>query len=160
MSDKLQIIIAVYDVSIAYKNNPRPSFVDNVFGIDPSEVHIHVRRIPIDDIPASETKAASWLMNTFQIKDQLLSDFYIKGQFPNQLNEKQLSTFKCLATFAVVVSLTAAFTYLTFFSLIWFRVYVVLSCVYLAFATCFKFKLMPLTYYVNTLFHSKKQKSA
>ncbi|XP_028757631.1 probable 1-acyl-sn-glycerol-3-phosphate acyltransferase 4 isoform X3 [Neltuma alba] len=148
----------VYDVSIAYKNQC-PSFLDNVFGTDPSEVHIHVRRIPIDGIPASETKAASWLMNAFQMKDQLLSDFHIKGQFPSQLNEKELSTFKCLVTFAVVVSLTAVFTYLTFFSLIWFRVYVGLSCVYLASATCFKLKLMPLTYYVNALFYSKKQKS-
>ncbi|KAI4336910.1 hypothetical protein L6164_015383 [Bauhinia variegata] len=89
---------AVYDVSIAYKNQC-PTFLDNAFGVGPLEVHMHVRRIPTGDIPASETKAADWLMNTFQIKDQLLSDFKVQGCFPNQLNEKELSTFKCLVTF-------------------------------------------------------------
>ncbi|XP_027330375.1 probable 1-acyl-sn-glycerol-3-phosphate acyltransferase 4 isoform X2 [Abrus precatorius] len=70
---------AVYDVTIAYKNHC-PSFLDNVFGVDPSEVHLHIRRIPAEEIPASETKAASWLINTFQIKDQLLSDFKIQDR--------------------------------------------------------------------------------
>lgn len=149
---------AVYDVTIAYKNQC-PSFLDNVFGVDPSEVHMHVRRIPIGDIPASETKAASWLINAFQMKDQLLSDFNLEGQFPNQLNEKELSTFSCLVTITVVVSLTAMFTYLTLFSLIWFKVYVGLSCVYLTIATCFNIKLKSITEYVNALSYSKKQKT-
>jgi lysocardiolipin and lysophospholipid acyltransferase len=47
--------------------------MDNVFGVDPSEVHIHVRRISVDEIPASDSEAADWLMNAFQLKDQLLS---------------------------------------------------------------------------------------
>ncbi|KAI4316782.1 hypothetical protein L6164_024727 [Bauhinia variegata] len=41
---------AVYDVTIACKNQC-PTFLDNAFGVDPSEVHIHVRRVPIEDIP-------------------------------------------------------------------------------------------------------------
>lgn len=151
-------LYAVYDVSIAYKYQC-PSFLDNVFGVDPSEVHMHVRRIPIGDIPDSETKAASWLMNAFEMKDQLLSDFNVEGQFPNQLNEKELSTSKCLITFTMVASLTATFTYLTFFSLVWFKVYVGLSCAYLSIVTFFKLQLMPLTDYVNALCYSKKQKS-
>ncbi|CAN6459829.1 unnamed protein product [Victoria cruziana] len=66
---------AVYDVTIAYK--PRcPTFLDNVFGIDPSEVHIHVCRVPLPEIPLLEPEAVSWLINTYQQKDNLLSDFY------------------------------------------------------------------------------------
>ncbi|KAF2305883.1 hypothetical protein GH714_008594 [Hevea brasiliensis] len=74
---------AVYDVTIGYK--PRcPSLLDNVFGVNPSEVHMHVRRVALDEIPTSEEKVAAWLMNTFQLKDQLLANFYLQGHFPNQ----------------------------------------------------------------------------
>ncbi|XP_020235433.1 probable 1-acyl-sn-glycerol-3-phosphate acyltransferase 4 [Cajanus cajan] len=149
---------AVYDVTIAYKNQC-PSFLDNVFGIDPSEVHMHVRRIPVEKIPTSETNAGSWLMNTFQIKDQLLSDFKIQGHFPNQLNENEISTFKSLLTVTLVVSVTVMFIYFTFFSLFWFKLYVGLSCAYLAVATCFNFQLMPLSNYVHALHNKKTQKS-
>ncbi|XP_016163182.1 probable 1-acyl-sn-glycerol-3-phosphate acyltransferase 4 [Arachis ipaensis] len=149
---------AVYDVTIAYKNQC-PTFLDNVFGVDPSEVHLHVLRIPVDGIPACETEAASWLMNAFQKKDQLLSDFKVHGHFPNQINEKQLSTSKCIVTYTLVVAFTALFTYFTFFSHILFKLYVGLSCAYLAISTRYDFQLMPFTFYVNALFNSKKQKS-
>lgn len=72
---------AVYDVTIAYKNQC-PTFLDNAFGVDPSEVHIHVRRIPLEKIPESEKKASELLIETFQFKDQLLSDFIATGHFP------------------------------------------------------------------------------
>lgn len=143
-------------MTIAYKNQC-PSFLDNVFGVGPSEVHLHVRRVPVEEIPVSETKAASWLIDAFQIKDQLLSDFNVQGHFPNQVNEEEISTFKCLLTFTLVVSFTAMFTYFTFFSLIWFKLYVGLSCAYLAIATRSQFQMMPLTHYVRAFYNSKKQ---
>ncbi|XP_012570836.1 probable 1-acyl-sn-glycerol-3-phosphate acyltransferase 4 [Cicer arietinum] len=149
---------AVYDVTIAYKNQC-PSFLDNVFGLNPSEVHMHVRRIPVDEIPVSETKAASWLMDKFQTKDQLLSDFKVQGHFPNQLNEEEISTFKCLITFTLIISFTAMFAYFTFFSHIGFKLYVGIACAYLSIATRFKIQLMPLTNYVHAFYNSKKQKN-
>lgn len=134
---------AVYDVSIAYKHQ-FPTFLDNVFGLDPAEVHIHIRRIPVKDIPASDSEAASWLMNTFQLKDQLLSDFGTHGHFPNEGTEEELSTLECLVNFVMVISLTAIFTYLTLFSSIWFKIYVSLACVFLAVATYYKFQPLPI----------------
>ncbi|KDP46218.1 hypothetical protein JCGZ_10058 [Jatropha curcas] len=75
---------AVYDLTIGYK--PRcPTLLDNVFGVNPSEVHIHVRRIALDEIPHSEKEVAAWLMKTFQLKDQLLTNFYSQGHFPHQV---------------------------------------------------------------------------
>ncbi|KAE9600070.1 hypothetical protein Lal_00046178 [Lupinus albus] len=150
---------AVYDVTMWYKNHQCPSFMDIVFGVDPSEVHLHVRRIPMEEIPVSETEVSSWLVDTFQKKDQLLSDFNVQGHFPNQVEEKELSTFKCLFIFTVVLSFTAMFVYLTLFSLIWFKLYVVLSCAYLAIATRYNFQMMPLTYYVKALYSSITNKA-
>ncbi|KAH9289727.1 hypothetical protein KI387_033844, partial [Taxus chinensis] len=65
---------AVYDLTITYKHRC-PLFMDNAFGIDPAEVHIHVRRIPLSEIPGSEDGATAWLNETFHFKDQLLSRF-------------------------------------------------------------------------------------
>lgn len=86
---------AVYDITIAYKPDC-PSFLDNAFGVNPSEVHIHVERIPVEKIPVSEKEASSWLIDRFHAKDKLLSDFTADGYFPNQGTEGELSTTKCL----------------------------------------------------------------
>ncbi|KAJ6409707.1 hypothetical protein OIU84_009245 [Salix udensis] len=95
MEDLRGSLDAVYDVTIGYK--PRcPSLLDNVFGVNPSEVHVHVRRIALGEIPTSEEEVSAWLMNIFQLKDQLLSDFYLQGHFPHQGTEGDLSTVKCL----------------------------------------------------------------
>ncbi|KAK6939513.1 Acyltransferase, C-terminal domain, partial [Dillenia turbinata] len=146
---------AVYDVTIGYKHQC-PSFMDNVFGVDPSEVHIHVRRIPLEDIPASETDVTGWLIDTFNLKDQLLSDFTAQGHFPHQGIEGELSTFKCWVNFAVVIASTCLFTYLTFFSYIWFRLYVGLSCAYLALATHTNFRPSPILSSEKATLYSRK----
>lgn len=146
---------AVYDVSIAYKNRC-PSFLDNAFGVDPSEVHIHARRFPIRDIPTSDNDAAAWLIDAFQFKDQLLSNFKAQGHFPNQRAEEELSFEKCLLNFMLVFSLTAIFFYLTFFSSFYFKIYVGLACIYLASATHLKFQPMPVIGFVRKLLSFQK----
>ncbi|KAK4804911.1 hypothetical protein SAY86_004728 [Trapa natans] len=139
---------AVYDLTIGYK--PRcPSFLDNVFGIDPSEVHIHIRRIKLDDIPTIENDVSSWLMDRFSLKDKLLSDFHSQGHFPNEGIEGELSTLNCIFNAWTVIFLTGVCTYITFFSSMWFKVYVVLACTYLAFATYFNIRPCPLTLFMK-----------
>ena len=92
---QLFALVAVYDVTIGYKTRC-PSFLDNVYGTEPSEVHIHIRRISQNQIPNEEKEINAWLMNTFQIKDQLLGEFYSRGHFPNEGTEKEFNTMKCL----------------------------------------------------------------
>ncbi|KAK2978345.1 hypothetical protein RJ640_016447 [Escallonia rubra] len=133
---------AVYDLTIGYKFRC-PSFLDNAFGVDPSEVHIHVRRIPLTEIPTSEDEVASWLMNAFSYKDQLLSEFYLKGHFPHEGTEGELSTVKCLLNFTGVIFFTSICTFF-FFSSAWFKVYVTLACAYMASATRFNIRPSPI----------------
>lgn len=133
---------AVYDVTIGYRHNC-PSFMDNAYGIDPSEVHVHVQRISLSEIPTSEDELSSWLMNRFSLKDQMLSDFY-KGRFPREGMEAGLSTVKCILNFVFVMILTVTCMYLTFFSFIWFKIYVYLVCAYMATATYFSFRPSPI----------------
>nr|ALB76840.1 1-acyl-sn-glycerol-3-phosphate acyl transferase 4 [Jatropha curcas] len=146
---------SVYDITIAYKHQC-PTFMDNVFGVGPSEVHIHVRRIPVKDIPTSDSEAATWLMNTFQFKDQLLSDFRAHGHSPNEGTQRELSTLNCLVNFTIVISLTAIFTYLTFSSSFWFKTYVILACAFLALVSYFKIWPLPITGSFTQMFHFKK----
>ncbi|KAF6140841.1 hypothetical protein GIB67_042254 [Kingdonia uniflora] len=145
---------AVYDITIGYKHRC-PTFMDNVFGVDPSEVHIHIRRIPLNMIPVSEDDASAWLMDTFRIKDDLLSDFKAKGCFPNQGTEGDLSTIKGIVYFTTVIAITCICIYLSFFSSVWFRTYVVLACIYLTSATYFNFRPFPLIGLVKARFNHK-----
>lgn len=112
--------------------------------MNPSEVHVHVRRIALDDIPTSEEEVSAWLMNTFQLKDLLLSDFYSQGHFPHQGTEGDLSTLKCLVNLVAVMMLTNTFTFFTFFLSIWFKIHVSLVCCYLSSATFFNVRPKPL----------------
>ncbi|KAG8055175.1 hypothetical protein GUJ93_ZPchr0001g31951 [Zizania palustris] len=111
---------AVYDVTIAYKHR-LPDFLDNVYGTDPSEVHIHIRTVKLCDIPTSEDELTDWMIERFRQKDQLLSDFFIQGHFPDEGTEGDISTLECLANFTAIVSLTGIFLYLSLFSSIWFK---------------------------------------
>lgn len=124
----------MYDLTIAYKDQC-PTFMDNVFGIGPSEVHIHIQRIPVGEIiPASDEGASAWLMDKFKLKDHLLTYFTANGYFPESREEEKLSDFQCTMNFILVVSVTAIFACLTLYSY-WSRVYVVLSCICLASVT-------------------------
>ncbi|KAD4888769.1 hypothetical protein R6Q59_034336 [Mikania micrantha] len=146
---------AVYDLTIAYKNRC-PTFMDNVYGVEPSEVHVHVRRISLEEIPVSENECNTWLLERFHQKDQLLSDFIARGHFPDEGTEGDLSTIKCLINCTVVLAITAIFAYLAVFSSVWFKVYIILSCAYLACATAYNFRPSPIHHYVKGLLLGKK----
>ncbi|CAF1932932.1 probable 1-acyl-sn-glycerol-3-phosphate acyltransferase 5 isoform X1 [Brassica napus] len=148
---------AVYDVTIGYKTRC-PSFLDNVYGTEPSEVHIHIRRISQNQIPNEEKEISAWLMNTFQIKDQLLSEFYSRGHFPNEGTEKEFSTIKQLINCLAVIVFTIICTHLTFFSsMIWFKIYVSLVCAYLTCATHFNLRPAPLVETAKKSFQISKK---
>lgn len=134
---------AVYDITIGYKNRC-PTFLDNAFGVAPSEVHIHVQRIVVNDIPASEEMVGSWLIDTFSKKDKLLEDFNLRGCFPHQGIEGDLPTVSCLVNAFWVIILTSVCIFLTFFSSFWFKVYVSLVCAYLGSATYFNIRPSPI----------------
>lgn len=138
---------AVYDVTIAYKHRC-PSFLDNAFGVDPSEVHMHIRRISLTDIPSSENDISAWLMDRFSLKDQLLSNFLSQGHFPNEGTEGELSTVKCVTNALGVIFLTSTCTYLIY-ATVWCKVYVSLACAYLASATYFNIRPKPLVEFLN-----------
>lgn len=129
-------------MTIGYKYRC-PSFLDNVFGVDPSEVHIHIRRIPVDSIPVSESEISKWLIDRFECKDQLLANFQFQGQFPDQVTERDLFAVKNILNCMTVVMLTGTCMY-CIFSSTWFKLYVSLVCAYLVPATYFNIRPQPI----------------
>ncbi|XP_048544404.1 probable 1-acyl-sn-glycerol-3-phosphate acyltransferase 5 isoform X1 [Triticum urartu] len=146
---------AVYDITIAYKHR-LPTFMDNVYGIDPSEVHVHTKIIQVCDIPTAEDEVSSWLTERFRLKDELLSDFLAQGHFPNEGTEEDLSTLKCVANFVAVIGMTAFFIYLTLFSSVWFRVFAACSASFLTFATVYSIHAPQIVCLPEAGAHAKK----
>ena len=47
------------------------------------EIHIHVRRFPIKDVPEDRAAFEKWLMILFEEKERLLAYFYANSHFPS-----------------------------------------------------------------------------
>lgn len=64
---------AIYDVTIGY---PRgiPTLGEFMSGLSP-EVHIHVKRIPMKDVPRDEAALGAFIMEMYREKDQRLMAF-------------------------------------------------------------------------------------
>ncbi len=87
LKDRIQ---SIYDICIVYScKNKTTSNVGSLWSLlltesneEPTEVHIHINRIPIikiferDDV--SERDVGNWLINLFEKKDKLLNMIYLK----------------------------------------------------------------------------------
>lgn len=78
---------AVYDVTIGYHENYKkemePSFSKMYF--TPSRVdrviHVHQRRIPLDEVPEDDEELKQWVYKLYEQKDDLLDGFKQNGRF-------------------------------------------------------------------------------
>ncbi|XP_076320039.1 1-acyl-sn-glycerol-3-phosphate acyltransferase epsilon-like isoform X2 [Tachypleus tridentatus] len=75
---------ALYDVTVVYSNTkdkkngkrkPAPSMFEFAAGICP-QVHIHVSRIDIKNVPTTEEGLKQWLFTMYRNKDRILSSYY------------------------------------------------------------------------------------
>ncbi|XP_024389863.1 probable 1-acyl-sn-glycerol-3-phosphate acyltransferase 5 [Physcomitrium patens] len=133
---------AVYDLTIGYKKRC-PLFINNVFGTDPSEVHIHIRRIPISEIPQSEDGMTQWLYDLFYQKDQMLASFSKTGSFPDSgIEESPLNIVEGVCNVALHVVLSGWVFWCLFHS-VWLKLYVAFASLLLAFSTYFDWRPKP-----------------
>jgi 1-acyl-sn-glycerol-3-phosphate acyltransferase len=73
-------ITAVYDLTIGYADGI-PSLWQYITG-RVRQIHLHVRRFPIEQLPRLEHELADWLIARFREKDHLLALFHQHGRFP------------------------------------------------------------------------------
>ncbi len=82
---------AIYDVTIAYGTEPseevRPSFLRLYFttALQNRVIHVHQRRIPIENVPEDEEGAKKWLYKLFEQKDAMIDKYYKNGKFDGPL---------------------------------------------------------------------------
>ncbi|XP_073836517.1 1-acyl-sn-glycerol-3-phosphate acyltransferase delta-like [Musca autumnalis] len=73
---------AIYDINLAFKKDAvNPPTISTLLNGKPVEGFMLVRRIPLDNVPADEEKAAAWLQNLFVEKDKIIDSFHSTGSF-------------------------------------------------------------------------------
>eukprot|EP01066_Platyproteum_vivax_P014527 Platyproteum_vivax@DN6500_c0_g1_i2.p1 len=74
---------AVYDITMGYgQGNHPPSIKNFCVGDHPTgKVHIHIKRIPIAEVPKDRAGQQQWLFDRWQTKDALLKNHALTGQF-------------------------------------------------------------------------------
>jgi 1-acyl-sn-glycerol-3-phosphate acyltransferase len=100
-----QNFAAVYDVTIGYKPLPK----HNNWRM-PSEVHVHLERIPIELLPEDDDEVAKWLLGRWAIKDELLAHFYKTGRFPGEQRLERGSLLRSVWTLAYTVAFNLVLT--------------------------------------------------
>lgn len=140
---------AVYDVTNGYKHCC-PTFLDNLFGVDPFEVHINLRCIPIVDI--SNIWRGGWCLvdDYISVQGHAAFWFLFSRRSPCEGTEAELSTVKCLVN-------VSATTYFMLLSSIWFKIYVSLVCADLASTIYFDVPSMPVLNFVQAVFNHQLQ---
>jgi len=73
-------VSAIYSLTIGYKDEV-PSLTKIIRG-DIKKVWLHVRRIPIAEIPSEKVQGGQWLRQEFLLKDELLEFFKKNDAFP------------------------------------------------------------------------------
>lgn len=71
---------AVYDLTIGYERGV-PSLWQYLQGLV-RRIHLHVRRVPISELPESADELRQWVLERWREKDELLEGFYATGAFP------------------------------------------------------------------------------
>lgn len=133
---------AVYDLTIGYKERC-PLFINNLYGTDPSEVHMHIRRIPISEIPESEEEMNKWLFDLFHKKDQMLASFSETGSFPNSdIGEKPLNAAKGLSIFLLQL-IPSLWLLWWMYKSFWVKAYVCVASLGLALSTYYSWRPSP-----------------
>lgn len=88
---------AVYSVTLVYEqpepkgHRSKPPSASDVLRGACSNVHVHIKRIPIEDVPKDEASFAPWLHDVFVQRDSLLSSYYSTRSFaswgPSELED-------------------------------------------------------------------------
>ncbi|RIA82640.1 acyltransferase-domain-containing protein, partial [Glomus cerebriforme] len=79
----------IYDLTIGLEGVKRGQFPEEIYtlrkiyfeGQYPRNIHLHVRRYAISEIPEDEDKFTEWLRQRWIEKDALMEEFYTKGRF-------------------------------------------------------------------------------
>ncbi|KAJ2755232.1 hypothetical protein H4R27_003256 [Coemansia aciculifera] len=87
----------IYDLTIGYEGLKKGDIPEDEYGlvsmygkcVYPREVHIHVKRYAVADIPDDEEGCSKWMHQVFVEKDARMARFYELGRFPHDHTEDE-----------------------------------------------------------------------
>ncbi|KAJ2216582.1 hypothetical protein EV179_001121 [Coemansia sp. RSA 487] len=85
----------LYDLTIGYEGLKKGDIPEDEYGlvsmygkrVYPREVHIHVKRYAVSDIPEDEEGFTQWMYRVYEEKDERMAKFYELGHFPHDSSE-------------------------------------------------------------------------
>ncbi|KAJ2711377.1 hypothetical protein H4R19_003278 [Coemansia spiralis] len=85
----------LYDLTIGYEGLKSGDIPEDEYGlvsmygkrVYPREIHIHIKRHAVADIPDDEDGFAKWMHRVFAEKDERMAKFYELGRFPHDATE-------------------------------------------------------------------------
>ncbi|RIB20980.1 acyltransferase-domain-containing protein [Gigaspora rosea] len=88
----------IYDLTIGFDGVPKGVYPEEIYnlkgiyfqGVFPSNVHMHIRRYAISEIPDDKDKFGEWLRQRWIEKDKLMDTFYAQGRFPTVDSPRRL----------------------------------------------------------------------
>ncbi|KAI8368292.1 acyltransferase-domain-containing protein [Radiomyces spectabilis] len=90
----------LYDFTIGYSGIPSEANPEDVytiqgiffFGHRPKNVHIHIRRFRVSELPKDMDAFSSWIYQRWIEKDELMAYFYKHGKFPSGADHTSASS--------------------------------------------------------------------
>jgi len=98
MKELQESVDYIYDMTIGFDGVRSGEFPEDRYtlrriffeGRYPANIHVHVRRYAIADIPKDESKFTEWLRQRWTEKDALMTEFYSKGRFTSIYDSPQI----------------------------------------------------------------------
>jgi 1-acyl-sn-glycerol-3-phosphate acyltransferase len=75
-------LTGILDITVSYAKRPPIIPFSFFLGFPPSEISLHVRHIPIAELPVDNAGLSRWLYTRWEEKDKLLSQINAQGVFP------------------------------------------------------------------------------
>ncbi|KAG0174894.1 hypothetical protein DFQ28_000751 [Apophysomyces sp. BC1034] len=102
----------LYDFTIGYpgvRTDENPEDVYNIskiffLGQNPKQIHIHIRRFKVSDIPKDAEEFSQWVHQRWIEKDLLMTQFYKDGRFAGQ-DYEQTEKMNSARTFEIPIKL-------------------------------------------------------
>ncbi|XP_050435656.1 lysocardiolipin acyltransferase 1-like isoform X2 [Adelges cooleyi] len=92
-------IDAVYDLTIGYPDSIPQNELDALCGVFPRNVHFHIKRYGVSELPKSAEGLKIWLMDVWRQKETRLADFAATSSFvrdPTSVNDNNTPTHNAL----------------------------------------------------------------
>eukprot|EP00040_Diaphanoeca_grandis_P028446 m.164839 g.164839 ORF g.164839 m.164839 type:complete len:358 (-) comp31357_c0_seq1:462-1535(-) len=104
---------AVYDVTVAYnigKSRSRPECcsMETLMAGGYDEIHVHLKRHEMVELPSEAPQIETWLINSFLRKSRMLSNFYNGDEMPGDVwyNKESYAVASCAIFWNVALGLS------------------------------------------------------